>query len=614
MNLTTYLQWSGAAPALVALGVLGLCWVIGLAALSALVGRTGAALEALREWPVPLRAFVCATLGMCLIISGLFVLACIGQLHTRGVAATLGLGLVAAFVRLWRDRDVAAQAWPRALDPVWPGALLALAVLLWLVWRSVQPPGLWDDTMYQLPQARLFAQTHALAVDPYLRFPLFPYNANLLFAAALLFGNEVDAQILATLPLFLMGLGLLGLARHLTGSYLAGWLALLVLAGLGPVSEALGYAYVDNHLALYVWAGLVSLVLGLQAAPASRLQPVCVLLCGVFMGTAAGTKFFGVVMGAWVFLLILLNHRSLGRAWTLYLLAGSVFGLGWYVRSFLVSGDPIHPLGGAWFGHYLWTAEDLASARTEQATHGAARGWDMLWRSLQVAGLLPLMPALLAPLWRGLRGRVWGVLYAAFLGYLAFWLLSSQVARYTAPLWAAGAFLSAAFLHSAWQAVFSGRVASQGGGRLRSIMGWTLGLGLSALVIVHGQQAFSQRAAAWNATLAARPGYELFTRAGTLAAEHGPVLMQLGYENAVYFFGGTVVGDWFGPGRYGPLLSCAQRCVVVGAQPLAEAARRYGARVVAVNASRFAIDPAAYESHFRVLHTSRDGVLLLLRE
>jgi hypothetical protein len=36
--------------------------------------------------------------------------------------------------------------------------------------------------------------------------------------------------------------------------------------------------------------------------------------------------------------------------------------------------------------------------------------------------------------------------------------------------------------------------------------------------------------------------------------------------------------------------------------------------VVAVNASRFAIDPAAYESHFRVLHTSRDGVLLLLRE
>ncbi len=154
MNLTTYLQWSGAAPALVALGVLGLCGVIGLAALSALVGRTGAALETLREWPVPLRAFVGAAVGMCLIILALFVLASIGQLHTRGVAATLGLGLAAAFVRLWRDRDGAAQAWPRTLDPVWAGALLALSVLLWLVWRAVQPPGLWDDTMYQLPQAR----------------------------------------------------------------------------------------------------------------------------------------------------------------------------------------------------------------------------------------------------------------------------------------------------------------------------------------------------------------------------------------------------------------------------------------------------------------------------
>jgi hypothetical protein len=614
MNLTTYLQWSGAAPVLVALCVLALCAVIGLAALSALMGSAGAAQVAMRHWPVPLQAFLGATLGMCMLVFALFVLACVGQLHTRAVAVTVGLGLGVALVRLWQNRGGLAQAWPKAHDPFWAGVVLALALLLWLVWRSVQPPGLWDDTMYQLPQARLFAMAHTLAVDPYLRFPLFPYNANLLFAGALLFGNEVDAQILATLPLFLIGLGFLGLARHLTGSYLTGWLAVLVLAGLGPTSEALGYAYVDAHLALYAWAGLVTLVLGLQAAPGSRLQQVCVLLSGVFMGTAAGTKLFGVVMAAWVFVLILLNQRSLGRAWALYLLAGSLFGLGWYVRSFFVSGDPIHPLGGAWFGHYLWTAEDLASARTEQATHGAARGWDMLWRGMHVAGLLPLVPALVVPMWSALRGRVWWALYAAFLGYLAFWLLSSQVARYTAPLWAVGAFLSGASIHSALQFIPGWRQARVWSGRLSLVASWAMGLGLSGLVVTQGHQAFSQRAASWNAALMSRPGYEIFTLAGNLAAQHGPVLMQLGYENAVYFFGGTVVGDWFGPARYGPLLRCAERCSVVGPQALAEVTRQHGARMVAVHSSRFSLDVAVFQSHFSVLHSSRDGVLLLLRD
>ena len=138
-------------------------------------------------------------------------------------------------------------------------------------------------------------------------------------------------------------------------------------------------------------------------------------------------------------------------------------------------------------------------------------------------------------------------------------------------------------------------------------------LGLSALVMVHGQQAFSQRAAAWNATLAARPGYELFMRAGALASEHGPVLLQLGFENAVYFFGGTVVGDWFGPGRYGQMLRCTDGCRPVPAEELAAVLRRHGATMVAINTRRFPAQAQDYDSRFRVVLESPQGLLLVLK-
>ena len=208
---------------------------------------------------------------------------------------------------------------------------------------------------------------------------------------------------------------------------------------------------------------------------------------------------------------------------------------------------------------------------------------------------------------------MWCSICAAFGGYLLFWFFTSQVSRYTAPMLAVGVFLSAAVLHAVAGLLLGRWAHAFPVFRLPAVATWGVALGFTAVVLQHGHQAFQRQAATWNATLMSRPGYELFSKAGAMAPQHGPVLLQLGYENAVYFFGGTVAGDWFGPARYAPLLTCAERCEVAGPEALAEAARRHGARMVAVHARRFHLEPAAYQSHFSVLHTSRDGVLLLLR-
>ena len=62
-------------------------------------------------------------------------------------------------------------------------------------------------------------------------------------------------------------------------------------------------------------------------------------------GTAIGTKYFGLplvgILGLW--LLIIRRDWKASLAFGLTALA---VGGAWYLRSFVISGDPIHPVGG----------------------------------------------------------------------------------------------------------------------------------------------------------------------------------------------------------------------------------------------------------------------------
>jgi len=89
--------------------------------------------------------------------------------------------------------------------------------------------------------------------------------------------------------------------------------------------------------------------------------------------------------------------------------------------------------------------------------------------------------------------------------------------------------------------------------------------------------------------------------------------VHVGYENAVYFFEGTAVGDWFGPGRYSQMLNCAEVCRVASPERMVKVLAAHQARMLAVNTVRFKLDPAEYQGQFAVLHTASDGVLLALR-
>ena len=73
-----------------------------------------------------------------------------------------------------------------------------------------------DDTMYHLPLARSLVEHHAIVVEQYLRFPLFPQNADLLMALGLQLGDVRLAQFLANICFFVIACGLVGCSWEIT--------------------------------------------------------------------------------------------------------------------------------------------------------------------------------------------------------------------------------------------------------------------------------------------------------------------------------------------------------------------------------------------------------------
>ncbi len=97
----------------------------------------------------------------------------------------------------------------------------------------------------------------------------------------------------------------------------------------------------------------------------------------------------------------------------------------------------------------------------------------------------------------------------------------------------------------------------------------------------------------WHEILQETPGYSLMQHANQLIPQHGNRLLQVGFENAVFFYNGIVIGDWFGPGRYRQMMQCTH----TPREP------ERGSK----------IDLPAYQLDFTLQQLTPDGVLLTLK-
>ncbi|PLC48158.1 hypothetical protein CR159_19755 [Pollutimonas subterranea] len=558
-----------------------------------------------------LKWFFAISLGCLANIAALFVLGLIGWFSGIAVLIT-GLVLVMAALPIaMKQARVLHLFHITSRSAAVLDVLMVLVLLFTAMIVAFHPPGHWDDTMYQLPLARDTLQHQGFVLNEYLRFPLFPQNINLLLALGLMLGGDLMAQTFASIPLFIMALGSIGASVWIMGTPLPGAIASVLLFTLGPIKPSLGYAYIDNGLALFCWGATLAFALWLSQDRGKRSYG-WLIAAGLLAGAAAGSKYFG---GAFAFLLgvcVVLARRD-GKASVVYGLAVLLTGSWWYLRSFVNSGDPVHPAGGNYFGFFLWNADDLLRQKAEQATHGVSLNPLYLWSTLKEANVIVWMLAFIGLVLPRTPAPV-RALQFVFLAYFVFWFFVTQVTRYLAPISAVGTLLSFYTLYRCvglLPLAANNKLALNRRGAIASY----IVLAMMVIFAANRYDKYHKETVQWDAILSQKPGYTLFKKANTLIPEYGDRLVQLGFENAVYYFDGVVIGDWFGPGRYSSMLDCnAQRCTPVEAEAMKQQLEKFGSRMLVVSTQQYPdFNPAAYAHYFDVVLQADDGVLLILR-
>ncbi|MDB5596898.1 MAG: hypothetical protein JWM36_3859 [Hyphomicrobiales bacterium] len=554
--------------------------------------------------------FFAISVGLVVNIAAVFGLGVAGLLNTLGVLA-MGLALAVLSGAVLLNASMAA---PPA-HPRWGFQDAAVLAALFTVtfMASLHAPGHWDDTMYHLPLARTYVEYEGIITNQFIRFPLFPQNVNLLIALGIMMGGDIGAQAMASLPLFVIALGLVGASLWFTGSIVLGLLATGTLFVLAPVRETLGYAYIDNGLALFCWGAALALAVWIdstQEQPSSEW----LVVAGILGGGAAGSKYFGVVFAVLLAVYILVVRRD-WKASIIYLTTAFSIGFWWYFRSFIISGDPIHPAGGNLFGYYLWDATDLLNQKREQASHGVLPSSLDIFGALKSAGAFPLALALgsliLSNLPLPLRG-----LRVVFIGYLIFWFFITQVDRYLAPIYAVGVLLAWCVVYqidwlSPLKQYFTGRGHHVGGIVATLVINSTLGA-----LLWDQYRRIEIAPTEWRSSLERRSGYRLFAQANGMIPQYGNRILHVGFENGVYFFHGTAIGDWFGPGRYRQMLVCAaDGCGMVDPVRMKAIMGSFGAKMLAVSTARVPkFDREVYSRDFDIAAIDSDGLLMTVRD
>ncbi len=464
-------------------------------------------------------------------------------------------------------------------------ALVALPALI----APLAPPAAFDELMYHLPYARRVAQTGALGIHDWLRYPWFPYNYDLLYAGALRLGDDVLPHLLSGLAgalsvWMVYRLGLRHTSRVVSALGAAIWL------GLGDYASAL----IDMGVALFILAACVALWSWREATPAQAPRWLCV--AAFCLGVAAGAKYQALTFLPLVALFVLWRERRPGVL-APALLCFLVPCIYWYARNAILTGDPFNPIGARLFGFTNWNAADYRNQFADVRAH-------MAWPSVVI------WPVVLAPFSPWFRRSAAVRAALVFCGYsLVVWFATSRYPRYMMASYPLIAWMAALGWTVLYQAV---RAAARRAAPALAARAWwprvgvgAVGLLLAVLAALSVQQTVeklgrvSLTPASREAFLRAQvPGYAVMH----YLREHpqGRVY-QVALSEAIYYGPDEVYGDTLGPWRYTDFL----------AAPAGQMARKFaslgfGALVVAKPYVPDLEAKPGFDRHFVLLY-EKDG-------
>jgi hypothetical protein len=306
--------------------------------------------------------------------------------------------------------------WPQDIRPgSAPSGLSAATAILW-IWMGVLLAGSWiqalappigtDALSYHLHHPKLFIEAQRLFFIPRARESLWPYLTEMLFMIGLMIQGTTLAQLFHWIFYPLTAAAVYAFALRFYGRREALMAAVFFL--LCPMGFAQsGHCYVDLSLAFFTF--LIFYGFALRAVTGEGRAAG---LAGWAAGGALATKYLGLssVMIATVFWFIRSKHRC--RNALIFLSVAGIVSVGWYLHSWIRSGNPVYPFFPHIFGAGLDFDISEGAGFSKRLPDFLKFGWD-----------IAMYP-------RVFGGEVFGAQYLIFVPLLAFyWKGSKQVSR-----------------------------------------------------------------------------------------------------------------------------------------------------------------------------------------
>jgi hypothetical protein len=374
------------------------------------------------------------------------------------------------------------------------GAILVFALLM-LIGCASPPTGMdWDGLSYHLADPKLFLRAGRIYPLPWEHHSNFTFTLEMLFSLGLAFDSPVFAKsfhfatglltaaamTLAVLRLY----GSLALADESDSTAekpRARWVLLPAALFLGaPLVFWEGtVAYIDLAATMYAFLGALAFTLVMIEKEDTPGRQEWFLLSGLMMGFATGTKATNVILlillACWGFWVIL-RSGYLGAFFNSLvlrlLLPALLIASPWFIKSTILTGNPIYPFFYNIFGGKNWNAQLALTYDLEQFGFGMGRtlpallklpwnltlhpAWDEnghetfskgigMFASLGpfALGLMPLL-CLSRPLPRWTKAWL-----LVTLGFTLIWFMLTQQVRYFLPLYPMLCLLSAFALEKA---------------------------------------------------------------------------------------------------------------------------------------------------------------------
>lgn len=501
--------------------------------------------------------FISVSTGIAIVIAELFLLVLFQRLTLTAVTWLFAATSALAVAILAIKRTAITSSIPKIEWQQLPASFFVFLMLAAYQFSSIDDWRICDATSYHLPYADFFLLNKGLDVIPeFLIYPYHSLNMNLLYSLGTMF--ERNLSFLQTIHAFfgtLTAWGLFIFCRE-TGQklFLSLVLLFIFIAKTYAIYSYRSFALVDNGSMYFIFCAALSLYFW-KVSRANWL----LVSSAISFGIAVGIKYLMFIFALPIAISIIMTEPRTIRSLATYTVWAACWGLWWYIRNFIYSGNPVHPFASNIFGLYLWNADDVQSQMSgllDERIPRTIAGFALMPYYAYKNSILSSqdVPALLSMTYAATvmsflsRNRVRFLLLFIWI-YTALWFLGAQDARYLMPIMPLVLVYTGAILNGLLSSALStkpGKIASgfltlaaalMLAGFIQTVMTWAL---------------YSQTrlpAAEYELIMRNNPEYDLVSHANEIFDEK-QTAFEFYMRDIRWFFKGTMAGNHYGPHGY----------------------------------------------------------------